>query len=163
MKTINILIFEDEPYRYENIHFIKNLKGKLSQYIHTNIDIAMNIGKFEKSVNSSEILYDCIVLDIMGKSHANFKWLGSDKDKKESVPDSLVGIELLWRLKKGSYKEHYKSIPIFMRSARSERDLYNFCTGSDMAEEYYSPGTEDETLIQHISDILKIENIIVEP
>jgi CheY-like chemotaxis protein len=140
---LSILFFEDYPYASENHLFRSRLRLVLGNG-EPQITQAKTVPEFERAVRKER--FDVIILDIMARAPRNFVW----GDSKNPVADSLTGVELLRRCRNGIYGYHYKSIPIYMRTARGETSIRNLCA-HEGATGYYQAGAEDTELIDELN------------
>jgi len=143
MGITQILLFEDFLQAHETYIFQKDLHEKLNQ---CSVVASHSVNDFENKVRSFN--YDIVILDIMAKPPANFYWHDVKEDGVE-VPETFVGIELLRRCCSGYYGDHYKEIPIYMRTARGEDEIRNLCDAIGSTG-YFAPGSDDPALIEEI-------------
>lgn len=139
-----LLIFEDLPFRDENDQFHMHLEDQLEE-LEVQIDQTMNVPSFEREIVRRD--YDVLVLDIMALAPVDFRWTQTGDD----VPDTLVGVELLYRCRKGVYGDQYINVPIYMRTARGESDVRQYCKHLG-ATGCLDPGVDDMKLISKIKE-----------
>ena len=96
----SILFFEDYPYASENRLFRSRLRFELNG-TELQITQAKTVSDFENAIHKFE--FDIIILDIMASSHKGFVW----GDTKNKVSESMTGIELLRRCRRGIYGYQY--------------------------------------------------------
>lgn len=144
-----ILHFEDYPEDTENVLFRSRFSRAFS---------ARDVGLVqEKTVRGfldqiSRAAFDGIILDIMAESPDPLIAM----DSGQTVPSSLTGMELLTRIRAGTYGSKNKLAPVYMRTARGETRIRELCLEKG-ATEYFQAGTDDTKLIRVLKDALLVD------
>lgn len=138
-----MLFFDDYPYDSENRLFRLNLRRKLKGQSIELIE-EKTVRGFERVVRTGRA--DILVLDIMASSPEPLMRC----DTGQPVPETMTGVELLRRCRRGIYSDKYTTAPIYMRTARGEADIRHYCESLGVTG-YFKAGADDITLIDVIA------------
>lgn len=140
MDRFKLLFYEDAYYENENTGFINDLKLELPDI---RIFIAGSFERFERFASNHTM--DAFILDIMGAETR----LTSIRDGSR-VNSSLLGIEMLARIRHGYYQLQCESSPVLMRTARADELLIRrMCEKFDCFD-IFLPAMQDEELISRL-------------
>jgi DNA-binding NarL/FixJ family response regulator len=145
---IKIIFFEDLPYASENRLFRSLLRAELKDICGLKLQEERTVMGFEDSVRNDA--YNFVILDIMATSPKPLFWLKTN----DIVPESLTGVELLRRCRLGEYGEHYRTTPVYIRTARSESHVRRLCK-QEGTSGFFSAGLDDDKLIEEIKNKCK--------
>ncbi len=148
-RTSRVLFFEDVPFASENRLFKMLIHERCGDSVR--IQEERTVPGFEAAVRSKN--HDVMILDIMAVSVEDLLWDRTSADAVQ-VPEGLTGVALLRFCRTGEYGEHYKNIPIFMRSARGENHVKKLCT-QEGCTGYFRAGADDEKLIDALALIFR--------
>jgi CheY-like chemotaxis protein len=144
-----ILFFDDQPNASENRLFRRRLRRTLADF-DVQIHQEKIVREFEDTVQKHD--FDLIILDVMAKVPGSFAQTGTRKE----VPEYRTGVELLRRCRTGYYGDHYRTVPVYMRSARGEMHIQRQCE-VEGATHYFRVGRDDKQLIETILEYLKTQ------
>ena len=147
---MNILIYEDDLFEFENSRFVNKIKIDIPD---ARLHKATSFEIFENFVKSKKM--DVIILDIMG-AETNI----SNFETGKRVSNNYIGLELFSRVRGGYYKLQDPMISVIMRTAKADEiKVKNICFA--LCTEYvFLPGSDDKKIIDilmQIDDARKFE------
>jgi hypothetical protein len=142
---MNIIFFEDEYTKPLNIRFRLEILEELPDLI---LEYVSTVEFFEDRLSKKR--FEIFIIDIMTTETT----ITSNKNGNR-IERSLVGIELLERLRDGQYQLQSKNAMTIIRSARAtEPDIRRMCLNRG-ANYIMTPGADDH-------EIIKIMRLFVE-
>jgi hypothetical protein len=139
------IVFYDDRRRYPENELLSQ-QIVFSSQKKANVFASQKIEHFEKTMR--EVVANVFILDIMG-SETDMR----EYDTGHKVSSSRIGIELLRRIRGNVYPLQDSKSLIFMRSARGESYIKEYCI--DCGCDYFlRPGEDDYIIIESITKMI---------